>query len=74
VLYVPGMKKTLISVLAIEDRGFVVTFKRGKLLILLEKYSLDTRVVIRIGEGTLYRLQGKLVQDLVHDNENLCEL
>jgi hypothetical protein len=31
-------------------------------------------VVIGVREGTLYRLQGNPVQDLVHDNDNLCEL
>ena len=33
VLYVPGMKKNLISVLAFEDRGYDVLFRRGQVLI-----------------------------------------
>jgi hypothetical protein len=31
-------------------------------------------MVIGVREGTLYSLQGKHVQALVHNNENLCEL
>jgi hypothetical protein len=31
-------------------------------------------VVVGVSEGTLYRLQGKLVQDLVHNSDNLCKL
>jgi len=33
VLYVPGMKKNLISVSTLEDRGYHVLFKRGQLFI-----------------------------------------
>jgi hypothetical protein len=33
VLYVPGMKKNLISVSALEDRGYDVLFRRGQVLI-----------------------------------------
>ena len=29
VLYVPGMKKNLISITALEDRGYEVLFRRG---------------------------------------------
>ena len=33
VLYVPGMKKNLISVSALEDKGYDVLFRRGRVLI-----------------------------------------
>ena len=33
VLYVPGMKKNLISVSALEDKGYDVLFRRGQMLI-----------------------------------------
>lgn len=57
-----------------EDKGYVVTFRRGQAFICPEGASPDTAVRIRVREGNLYRLQGKPVQALVHDNENLCEL
>ena len=30
VLYVPGLKKNLVSVVILEDKGYDVTFSRGK--------------------------------------------
>ena len=33
VLYVPGMWKNLISVSALEDRGYEILFRRGQVLI-----------------------------------------
>jgi hypothetical protein len=32
VLYVPGMKRNLVSVSALEDKGYKVTFSEGKVL------------------------------------------
>jgi hypothetical protein len=31
-------------------------------------------MIIGVREGTLYRLQDNIVQDLVHKNNSLCEL
>jgi hypothetical protein len=61
VLYVPELKKNLLSVSVLEDRGFVAMFKKGKVLIRLEEASPDTTMSIGVREGELYRLQGKLV-------------
>jgi hypothetical protein len=32
VLYVPGMKRNLVSISALEDKGYKVTFSKGKVL------------------------------------------
>ena len=32
VLYVPGMKRNIVSILALEDKGYKVAFSDGKLL------------------------------------------
>jgi len=74
VLYVPGLKNNFISVLAMEDKCFFVTFQRGKVLIHLEKYIPYITVVVGVREGTLYRLHGNIVQYLIHNSDNLCEL
>jgi len=74
VLYIPKMKKNLLSVSSMEDKGFFVTFKRGKVLIYPHKSIPGTTIVIRVRESTLYRLQINLIQDLLHDSDNLCEL
>jgi hypothetical protein len=57
-----------------EDKGFVVMFNKGQVLIQLERASPDTRVSIGVREGNLYRLKGKQVQAFVHYSDNLCEL
>lgn len=74
VLYVPGLKKNLLSVSVMENRGFDIMFKKGQVLIHPERASPDTAVSIGVREGNLYRLRGKPVQALVHDSDNLCEL
>jgi hypothetical protein len=74
VLYVPGLKKNLISISVMEDKGFTIMFKKGKVLICPEGASPDTRVSIGVREGNLYRFKGKPVQALVHGNDNPCEL
>ena len=73
-LFVTGLKKNLLSVSVMEDKGFVVIFNREQVLIYLEGASPDTTMKIRVGEGKLYRLQGKHVQSLVYDSDNLCKL
>jgi hypothetical protein len=74
VLYVLGLKKNFLSVSVMEDKGFAVMFKKGKVLIRPEGASPDTTVSIGVREGNLYRLKGKPIQALVHDSDNLCEL
>jgi hypothetical protein len=43
-MYFSGMKKTLISVSALEDRGYVVTFQAGRVYI-WPKDSKITKVI-----------------------------
>jgi transposase InsO family protein len=74
VLYVPGLKKNLLSISVMEDKGYAVTFHRGQVFIYPEGASPDTAMRIGVREGNLYRLQGKPVQALVHNTESLCEL
>jgi hypothetical protein len=74
VLYILVLKKTFLSVSTMKGRGFSVTFHRGKVLIRPKKYIPDNVVVVGVREGTLYRLWGKPIQDLVYKSDNLCEL
>jgi hypothetical protein len=62
VLYVPELKKNLLSVSVLEDMGFAVTFQRGKVLICSEGAIPDTTMSIGVREGRLYRLQGQPVR------------
>jgi hypothetical protein len=72
--HVPGLKNNFLLVLVMEKNYFSMIFQRGKVLILSEGASPDTTLSIGVRDGNLYRLQGKPIQALVHDNDNLCEL
>jgi hypothetical protein len=74
VVYVLGLKKNMLSALFMEDMGFVFIFHKGKVIICPEGVIPNTIVSIGVREGNLYRLQGKPIQDLVHDSDNLCEI
>jgi hypothetical protein len=56
VLYVPGMKRNLVSVSALEDKGYKVTFSEGKVLAWHKNSHMDFARVIGVRENSLYRL------------------
>lgn len=56
VLYVPGMKRNLVSVSALEDKGYKVTFSEGKVLAWHKNSHMDSAGVIVVRENSLYRL------------------
>jgi hypothetical protein len=74
VLYVPGLKKNLLSISVMEDKGYEVNFRRGQVFIRPEGASPDTALRIGVRDGNLYRLQGQPVQALMHTSESLCDL
>ena len=57
VLCVPGLKKNLISVSTIEDRGYEVIFRDGQVLISPKGSSITSSKVIGIRYGKLYKLK-----------------
>jgi hypothetical protein len=82
ILYVPGLKKNLISVAVLESKGYSVAFSKGKALMWpLEKAlmwpsneSMSSAMTIRDQEGGLYKVNGQVIQALAHDLINPCEL
>jgi hypothetical protein len=56
VLYVPGMKRNLVYVFSLEDKGYKVTFSEGKVLAWHKKSRMDSTQVIGVRENSLYRL------------------
>ena len=74
VLYVPGLKGNIVSTSALEDKGYRVAFIDGKVLIWHKTSSLDSASVIGVWCDSLYRLTGRLVHALVHDDTHLSEL
>ena len=75
VLFVPGLKKNLLSISALDEKGIRVAFIDGQVLTLQKGKTIDDVVVIiREQEGGLYRLKGQPEQELVHDSVEPNEL
>ena len=55
VLYVPGMRKNLISVSALEDRGYEILFSRGQVLIYPRGAPADLARVIGVHYAKVYK-------------------
>jgi uncharacterized UBP type Zn finger protein len=74
ILYVPSLKKNLISVPVLESKGYTVAFSKGKALLWSSNDDLSTAITIGTRECGLYKLSGQVVQALVHETINPCEL
>lgn len=74
VLYVPGLKKNLLSISGLEKKGFRVAFVDGKVLMWPRGRTINDDVVIRVEEGGLYKLKGSPEQALFHSTIDPCEL
>jgi hypothetical protein len=61
VLYVLNLIMNLFLVLEMEDRGYIITFEDGQVLIRSKGFDLDLGRVFGVREGKVYRLQGKPV-------------
>ena len=73
VLYVPGLKKNLLSISRLENKGFRVAFMDGHILMCPKGKTIDDAIMIGVEEGGLYKIKGKSDQALVHSTINLCE-
>jgi hypothetical protein len=74
ILYVPGLKKNLIYVPVLESKGYSIAFSKGKALLWSSNEDLSTAITIGTRESGLYKLSGQVVQALVHETINPCEL
>ena len=77
VYYIPGLKKNLISVSTIEDRGLEVLFKDGRVYILPRGANFASAKVIGTRIGKLYKLDFQPMAALMSNSsseEHLCEL
>jgi hypothetical protein len=76
VLYVPGMKKNLISVSTLQDRGLEVTFRGTEVPIHPQGSSLASGQVIGVRDGKLFRLLFQPLHALAasSDSRQICEL
>ena len=74
VLYVPSLKKNLLSISGLEKKGFRVAFVDGQVLMWPRGKTIDDAIVIGVEEGGMYKLKGISYQALVHSTINPCEL
>ena len=68
VLFVPGLKKNLLSISALYAKGIIIAFIDGQVIMWPKVKTIDNAVVIGEQEGGLYRLKGQLEQALVHES------
>jgi hypothetical protein len=74
ILFVQKLKKNLISISALEDKGFKVAFVDGQVLLWPKNSSIDKATMIGVREGGLYKLKGHQEQALVHNSVSSSEL
>jgi hypothetical protein len=74
ILYVPSLKKNLISVAVLERKGYSIAFTKGKALMWPSNGDLSSAMTIKTRESGLYKITGQVVQALAHKMINPCEL
>jgi hypothetical protein len=75
VLYVPGLKKNLLWISVLDEKGYRVAFVDGQVLMWpRQKKTFDDVVVIGVQEGGLYKLKGRSYSELIHDTMKPREL
>jgi transposase InsO family protein len=74
VLYVPGLTKNLLSISALEKKGFRVAFIDGEVLMWAKGETINEAIIIGKEENGLYKLKGHSEAAMTHAIENPCEL
>ena len=74
VLFVPGIKKNLLSIFALDAKGMRVAFIDGQVIMWPKGKTINDAVVIGEQEGGLYKLKGHPEQAMVHDTVEPSEL
>ena len=74
VLYVPGLTKNLLSISALDKKGFRVAFIDGEVLMWPKGKTIEDEIIIGTKEGGLYKLKGHSDAALNHSTEIPCEL
>ena len=74
VLFMPRLKKNLLSISALDEKGMRVAFIDGQVIMWTKGKTINDVVVIGEQEGGLYKLKGHPKQALVHDTVEPNEL
>jgi hypothetical protein len=74
VLYVLGLKKNLLSISALDKKGYRVAFIDGEVLMWAKGETLNEAIIIGSEENGLYKLKGHPETTMTHAIKNSCEL
>ena len=74
VLYVPGLKKNLLSISALDAKGMRIAFVDGQVLMWPKGKTIDDATLRGEEDRGLYKLMGQLEQALVHESIEPSEL
>jgi hypothetical protein len=74
VLYVLGLTKNLLSISALENKGFKISFIDGEVLMWAKGETMKEAIIIGKEEGGLYKPKGHSEATMTHAIENPCEL
>ena len=74
VLYVPGLKKNLLSISTLDAKGMRVAFVDGQVLMWPKGKTINDATIIGEQDRGLYKLKGQLEQALVHVSIEPSEL
>ena len=70
----PGLKKNLLSISALDKKGYRVSFINGQVLMWSKGKTLEYAMVIGEEEGGLYKLKGHPETSLFHETTSSSEL
>jgi hypothetical protein len=77
VLYVPSLKKNLVSISTIEEKGYEVLFHDGQVLLFPRGSSITSAKVIGTRHERMYKFFFQPVRALIHSttsSNDLCEI
>ena len=74
VLYVLGLKKNLLSISALDKKGYRIAFIDGQVLMWPKGKSIEDAIVICEEQGGLYKLNGNAETTLVDETTSPSEL
>jgi hypothetical protein len=74
VLYVPGLKKNLLSISSLGKKGFIFAFIDGEVLMWAKGETIKEEIIVGKYDGGLYKLKGHSEATMTHAIENRSEI
>jgi hypothetical protein len=73
VLWEPELRRSVLSVSTIEEKGYAVLFRNKSVLLMPKRSSLKLAVVLGVREGNLYRLKGRPMRAMASSSRETNE-